>query len=580
MGEQSKGNGGPNQEISMEKRLLLAFLLMGAVLFLTPYFYQPPQPPPETETTEAPAAVEPAAPAEAPRAEEKPPPAAAEAPPPAGAVAAETEQTFTVETDVYRVTFSNRGGVVTSWILKQYSDSSGAPLELVNQRAVAKVGYPFQIDFLGPPPALDPNSGLFAAELADDGLTIQFQLSDGVTFYRKTFRFRPGEYVCDVESEVRHQGNLVPHLLVWRGGFGDLTVPVAPKRQHTLYYSLSEDKLVVNDPDEAEDGPITLQGNFSFAGIEDAYFAAVALPRDSAAFTIRTYTDTLPYVEAEQEQQLPHAGAGIGGAGLNRFPLFVGPKDLDLLKAIDPRLQQIVDFGWFSFLAKPLFLVLKWVYNNWIQNYGWAIVIVTIGINVLMFPLKLTSLKSMKKMQALQPEVKRIQEKYKGISMRDPRKQKQNEELMELYQKHGVNPMGGCLPMVLQIPFFIAFYKVLTVAIELRGAEWLWVTDLSQPEHLPIRILPVTMVISQFLMQKMTPTTAVGSSGQQRIMYMMPLMMGFIFYGVSSGLVLYWLTSNVVGVAQQLIINRIGEQAEIPAEKKPEPKPKRKGRRR
>ncbi len=578
MAEQSKGNGGPNQEISMEKRLLLAFLLMGAVLFLTPYFYHPPPPSPETETAEAPAA-EPAAPSEAPPAVEETR-APAEASPPAGAVAAEAEETFTLETDVYRVTFSNRGAVVTSWILKNYTDGSGAPLELVNQRAAPEVGYPFQIDFLGPAPALDPNSGLFAVTRSDGGLGVEFELSDGVTFYRKVFRFTQDGYVCDVESEVRHQGNPVPHLLVWRGGFGDLTVPVAPKQQHTLYYSLSDDKLIVNKPDEAEDGPITLQGKFSFAGIEDAYFAAVALPRDSAAFTIRTYTDKLAYVEAEQEKQMPHAGAGIGGAGLNHFPLFVGPKDLDLLKQIDPRLQQIVDFGWFSFLAKPLFLVLKWVHNNWIPNYGWAIVVVTVGINIIMFPLKLTSLKSMKKMQALQPEVKRIQEKYKGISMRDPRKQKQNEELMELYQKHGVNPMGGCLPMVLQIPFFIAFYKVLRVAIELRGAEWLWVTDLSQPEHLPIRILPVTMVMSQFLMQKMTPTTAVGSSGQQRIMYMMPLMMGFLFYGVSSGLVLYWLTSNIVGVAQQLIINRMGEKVQMPAEKKPEPKPRRKGRRR
>ena len=582
MGEQSKGNGGQSQEISMEKRLLLAFLLMGAVLFLTPYFYQPPQPPPQNETTEAPA--QPAPEPEAPPAAEPAAPEAEQAELPAGAVTAEAEETFTIETEVYRVTFSNRGAVVTSWILKNYTDGEGKPLELVNQRAVAVVGYPFQLDFLGSAPALDPNAGLFAVTRSDDGLGVEFRFSDGVTYYRKAFRFRQDEYICDIESEARHQGAPLPHLLVWRGGFGDLTVPVAPKHQHTLYYSLTDDKLIVNDPDEAEDGPITVQGSFSFAGIEDAYFAAVALPGDAASFTIRTYTDSLPYreigAEEGQEQEMPHAGAGIGGAGLNRFPLFVGPKDLDLLKQIDPRLQQIVDFGWFSFLAKPLFLVLKWVYTNWIQNYGWAIVIVTVGINILMFPLKLTSLKSMKKMQALQPEVKRIQEKYKGISMRDPRKQKQNEELMALYQKHGVNPMGGCLPMILQIPFFIAFYKVLTVAIELRGADWLWVTDLSQPEHLPIRILPVAMVISQFLMQKMTPTTAVGSSGQQRIMYMMPLMMGFIFYGVSSGLVLYWLTSNVVGVAQQLIINRMGEKVEIPAEKKPEPKPKRKGRKR
>jgi len=259
--------------------------------------------------------------------------------------------------------------------------------------------------------------------------------------------------------------------------------------------------------------------------------------------------------------------------------MFVGPKDLQVLKAVDPRLQQIVDYGWFALLAKPIFLAMRWLEANYVHNWGWSIILVTLAINLILFPLKLTSLKSMKKMQMLQPEVKKIQANYKGLSMRDPKKQKQNEELMALYQKHDVNPMGGCLPMVLQIPFFFAFYKVLRVAIELRGADWLWVTDLSQPETLPIRILPVAMVISQFAMQKMTPTTAVGSSNQQRMMYLMPLFMGFMFYRFSSGLVLYWLTSNVIGAAQQLLINKMGETPKVAEAVTPPAKPKKKGRR-
>jgi YidC/Oxa1 family membrane protein insertase len=215
---------------------------------------------------------------------------------------------------------------------------------------------------------------------------------------------------------------------------------------------------------------------------------------------------------------------------------------------------------------------LKWIHNKWIGNYGWSIIVVTIAINFLLLPLKISSLKSMKKMQLLQPQIKAISEKYKGISLRDPRRSQQNEEMMALYKKHGVNPMGGCMPMLLQIPFFIAFYKVLTVAIELRGAGWLWVTDLSQPEHLPIRILPIAMVISQFIMQKMTPSTSMDPN-QQRVMMLMPLMMGFFFYGVSSGLVLYWLTSNVVGVAQQWFFNKTGQaMLSVPVESKPEAK--------
>ena len=161
----------------------------------------------------------------------------------------------------------------------------------------------------------------------------------------------------------------------------------------------------------------------------------------------------------------------------------------------------------------------------------------------------------MKKMQLLQPQIAVINAKYKGLSLRDPKKADQNQEVMDLYKKHGVNPMGGCMPMLIQLPFFYAFYKVLSVSIAMRGAEWLWVTDLSQPEQIPIRILPIAMIISQFIMQKMTPATG-GDPSQQKMMMFMPLVMGFMFYGFSSGLVLYWLTGNVVGIGQQWFFNR------------------------
>jgi YidC/Oxa1 family membrane protein insertase len=196
--------------------------------------------------------------------------------------------------------------------------------------------------------------------------------------------------------------------------------------------------------------------------------------------------------------------------------------------------------------------------DRYIRDFGWTIVVLTILISMLLLPLKLSGMKSMRRMSALQPEINAINEKYKNIGIRDPKKAEQNAEMMALYKKHGVNPLGaGCLPLVLQIPFFFAFYKVLSVAIELRGANWLWVTDLSQPETIPIRILPLAMIATQFLLQKMTPPTPGADPTQQRMMLFMPLVMGFMFYGVASGLVLYWLTSNVVGVAQQWLINRM-----------------------
>ncbi len=551
----------------MEIRLLLAFLLMGVVLFLTPYFYKPPAPP--QPVAPAPAA-EPAKPPEA--AAVKP---EAEPPPPAASpIAAEQEEEILIDNGVSQVTFSNRGAVVRSWILSRYRDAHGNPLQLVHPEAVERAGYPMSLVFRDAPPPADPNTVLYAVRRSEDGLGVEFEFSDGVTYFSKSFRFERDSYLVAVSSAALQGRTPLPHWLAWRGGFGDPTAWSRATSQHTVHFDLAQNKLITHDAKSAREGPVTQSGNYSFAGIQDAYFAAVALPRHGSSFELRTYSDPV-IVEGGKEE--PRVGMAVGGAGRNEFPLFVGPKDLDQLRQIDRRLQTLVDFGWFSFLAKPLFLALKWINNHWIGNWGWSIVAITVAINFLLLPLKISSLKSMKKMQMLQPEIKAISEKYKGLSLRDPRRTQQNEEMMALYKKHGVNPMGGCMPMLLQIPFFIAFYKVLTVAIELRGAPWLWVTDLSQPEHLPIRILPVAMVVSQFVIQKMTPTTTMDPN-QQRIMMLMPLMMGFFFYGVSSGLVLYWLTSNVVGVAQQWFFNRMGHSAPAPVASaaKAEPKPAKK----
>ncbi len=536
------------KELSTEVRLLIAFLLMGAVLFLTPYFYKPAAPPPKTSPAKEIPAEQTKVPEAEPSKPAQPPPM-----PVPGQISAQTEELLLVETDLYRIEFSNRGAVVRRWTLKgpKYVDSRGRPLELINQEAAAKVGYPFSVDFKEKP-STDVNNALFITKRSDDGLSLEFEFSDGKTALRKSFHFTRDSYLSKVSSEAVQNGVPMPHFLTWRGGFGDPSLEHAAPSQHTVYYDTREAELVLQEAKHGKDGPVTSSGDYSFAGIEDQYFAAVSLPPAGAVVEMRTYGDSVPTAGGSEDMRV---GAGIGGGAQNRFTLFVGPKDLDLLRRIEPKLAQLIDFGWFAFLAKPLFLALNWVNDNLAHNYGWAIVIVTVVINFLMLPLRYTSMKSMKKMQSLQPQIKAINEKYKGIGLRDPRKAEQNQEVMALYKQHGVNPTGGCFPMLLQIPFFFAFYKVLTVAIELRGANWLWVTDLSQPEHLPIRILPITMIITQFIQQKMTPST-MGDPTQQRIMMMMPLMLGFMFYGVSSGLVLYWLTGNVIGIAQQWFFNK------------------------
>jgi YidC/Oxa1 family membrane protein insertase len=555
--------GPKKKELSMEQRLLLAFALMGIVLFATPYLFKSPAPPatPKKSTTAAQAqtAPTPGTPA---------PPAAA--PAKAGStaktkaervaakkIAAENEQTYTIDTDLYKVVFSNRGAVVQQWILKKYTDDNGKPLALVNETGAPKTGYPFTLVFDQKKPAVDLNAVLFAATPAEDGLGITYEYSEGGVTARKTFRFEKNRYIEQISTEVTENGAPVPHLIAWRGGFGDPSTPALA--QHSIYFDLTDNKLITHDAKSAKNGPVTSEGNYSFAGIEDTYFTAAFLPV-AGPVKLVTYGDSVATAANPKEE--PHVGTGIGNSH-NNFALYVGPKDIDILNSVNPQLVRIVDFGWFSFLAKPLFLGLHYVNDRWVHNYGWAIVIVTIIINFLLFPLKLSNLKSMKKMQALQPQIAAISEKYKGISMRDPRKQQQNEETMALYKKHGANPMGGCLPMAVQIPFFIAFYKVLAISIELRHATWLWVPDLASPERLPIHILPIAMIVTSFIQQKMTPTTTVDPN-QQRMMLIMPLVMGFFFYNLASGLVLYYLTVNLVGIAQQWFFNKTVTVADMP----------------
>ncbi len=541
--------GPAKPEVSMEKRLLLAFGLMGLVLLGSQWLFPPPEPPKAPAAAESPALPESAP--ETPPAKEK----AAEAPSTPlveGERAGDAEKTFIIETETYRVTFSNKGAQVRSWILKNYPDNDGKPVEMVSIAGAATAGWPFQYVFRQAKPGTDLNEALFAVE-QPDAHTLIFEYSSGRTAARKVFRFDEKMYRAELESEVIDNGRAVPHLLAWRGGFGDRTAHNAAGTMKSVVYDLARNKLIEEDSGIASDGPVTISGVFSFAGLQDTYFAAVALPEAGETLDFQTWQDSFAPVMGEDDAN--HVGAAWGGQGALRQTLFVGPKDTEILRATNPKLQQLLDWGWFWFIAKPLFYVLHWFNSNMTQNWGWAIVVVTIIINILLLPLRITSLRSARKMSAIQPQIAAINEKYKGISLKDPKKQEQNAELMALYQKTGINPLGGCIPLLLQMPFFIAFFKVLSVAIELRGAAWLWVPDLSQPEQSWIRLLPIGMLITQVGIQKMTPTPSADPS-QQKLLMLMPIMLVVLFYGASSGLVLYWLTGNVVGIVQQYFFNK------------------------
>jgi YidC/Oxa1 family membrane protein insertase len=546
---------------SFEKRLPLALALMMLVLLASQYFFKPaPGPKPVSTPKDDKANA-----AQVTQAPNTPQVNSASLSTngtyaATGTVSASAVTTTTVDTDLYQIQFSNRGGVIKSWVLKKYQDDSGKPLQLINPSS-KELSSPFAIDLSGQYLPFDPNTVLYVPKVSGGGLTVEYDYSDGKASVHKSFIFSKDSYLSDIKSSILLNNTPVQHFLTWRGGFGDSKVRNAASVEHTTHYDASAGKLITKNAKDAKNGPVTDSGSFTFGGLEDNFFATVALPAKDSQLQVRTYSDSLK--PPGEDKETPYAGAGISTGPQNEFTLFTGPKDVDMLTKVNPKLGQLVDWGFFGIIAKPLFLWLNWVHDHWTYNYGWAIIVVTLIINLALFPFRLSSLKSARKMQKLQPEIKKLNDKYKNLKLSDPKKAEQNQEVMALYKREGVNPVGGCLPLLVQLPFFYAFYRVLNIAIELRHAPWLWVTDLSSPETIALHVLPLVLVGTQFLSQRMTPAAGVDPA-QQRMMMFMPLMFGFMFYYASAGLVLYWLTGNLVGIGQQLIINRFMPTAAPP----------------
>src|SRR5260370_5096203 len=307
-------------EMSIETRLLIAFILMGAVLFTTPYFFKNPPPPAKKAAivNETKPAVE-QSPAST---------AAIVAAPEPGQVSASKESIVALDTDLYHIEFSNRGAVVRSWILKKYKDSNQKPVNVINTAAPSITGDPFSLTYKNQKPSVALNNAVYVVKQPDP-LEIDFEFSDGKTFARKTFRFTANTYQSQISSEVTDNGVPLPHLLDWRGGFGDMTVPSPSAAQHTIYYDAAAGKLVTNSAKDAKNGPLPAIGQFSFAGMADSYFAAAFLPANGTP-EILTFDDKGPTPYSAAPEQL--AGAAVGGRSVKRFPLFCAPKDPRRLK--------------------------------------------------------------------------------------------------------------------------------------------------------------------------------------------------------------------------------------------------------
>jgi YidC/Oxa1 family membrane protein insertase len=495
---------------------------------------------------------------------------AAAAPP--AAVQAAGEVPVVVESSLYRVEISNRGGVIKSWKLKKHNDDQKPPqpLELVNVDSSAQLGWPLSLVLSDTELESRANAALYQVTPSDSTATapceITLHWSDGHLEVTKKLNFAQ-DYQMSLEVSANLDGRPIPVAIAWRGGFGDKSVYKASQSVNVFYKQngklnlLQYKKLGVSGN---QNQPLEQAGPMEFLGIEDQFFTATFLPaNDNLSLWDWTQehkitVDNKPEAEPEAEM-----AAGTTIAGPLQCRLFVGPKDLAVLGRIKPSLEELVNFGWTGVIAKPLLFFLQWL-HRYISNWGWTIIILTVIINFALFPLKFKSQRSMQRMAKVAPEIRAIQDRYKKYSMSDPRKREMNEEVMAIYSREGINPVGGCLPMLPQLPIWWALWRVLNGAIELRHAPWLgWVHDLSAKD--PYYILPVLMAILMYLSTKMTPQTTVDPS-QQRMMSFMPLMMAAFFFNLSSGLNLYMFTSNLIGVGQQYYLNR--------TQPLPKPKPK------
>jgi len=465
------------------------------------------------------------------------------------------EEEIPVDMPLYHIVFSTLGGRIKSMKLKGFHESispGSALVDIVAQQGLQAL--PLEISFL------DSGHGFSSVSFTPDKKSIQIGKAgkEELTFIyksrrgisvKKVFSFEADSYRIGLKVNVENLASTPlkgKMILRWMGNDeGEVS-----KYTYTGPVALIQGKLLTYSKKGGE--AQEFNGDVRWAGFEDKYFIAAMIPRVGSQGVIFEPASTA----------LIHPLVVIPPRGVltNIYDLYLGPKELERLKALNVDLDRAIDYGWFHSIAKPLVLVLKALYS-FSGNYGIAIFLLTLAVRLLFYPLNQMSYKSMKEMQKLQPKITELRDKYKDD------KDKLNRETMELYRQHKVNPFGGCVPILIQIPVFIALYQALMKSIELRHAPFmLWIQDLSSPESLftvciipsfciPGRLLPLLMGITTFIQQKMTPTT--GDPQQAKLMlWFMPIMLTVIFWGLPSGLVLYWTVNNILSIFQQYYINK------------------------
>jgi YidC/Oxa1 family membrane protein insertase len=560
----------------MERRVFIAVLLSFVVLYSYQTYFSPPPPPatakPPAASSSTGAPTSGPKPAASPTASSSP---ATPAEPEVKALVGDTQaREITVETNMARVVFTNRGGRVVRWQLKSYRDDANPMVDLVPSGLPDAEPRPFMLQVESAKDTARLNSALYRvtgdvngvvdATTSSTPLVFEFQDESGLSA-RKEFRFDPKNYTFTATITARQGSTPLNPTIHWGPGLGDQGAAsgggsiftgnaVSPPRA-LLHRAGTVERFL---PEKIAEAPVQ-QGPFRFVGIDDHYFVSFAIGDLNSAAEFKPVT--LPGPDNTQRRLLSYSLKPAAAGQPIQF--FVGPKEFDDLKVLGPDYTRAIDFGMFAWLVVPLLDSLKWLYR-FTGNYGWSIILLTIGINLLMFPLRHKSSMAMRKMQAIQPQMKAIQDRYSHLKMTDPGRQKMQEEVTALYRDKGVNPASGCLPLLLTLPVLWAFYSLLSQSIELRGAPFAaWIHDLSTAD--PYFVLPALMGVTMFWQQKLTPTSA--DPAQQRVMMIMPVMFTAMMAFSASGVVLYWFVSQVWAIGQQYLTNWLS--GPLPAMAKP-----------
>lgn len=534
----------------MEKRLLVAVVLSMAILlgmqYLMQKFFPPAQPPLRTAQKET---KQPATPLKS---------ELSVAAPVALSQTSGTRRQLVIENADYRAVLDSRGAFLSSFQLKKYKNKSGQLLELVPQKIPADFFPPYPplaLDVPGKPPLTErANQAPYEVRLGNKRakedhffppVNLTFLYADNEIQVQKELKFYPDKYFAEVSAKLWENGQPRDIALLLGPDIGteaDEAESDFQRREVVVNRGGSiQRELLSKGKTQSYNEPVL------WAGFDTKYFAALAIPVEQYSSLKVERFDVKQKDASGKENFIPYYHIYCP-ADSKPVKVYLGPKDHDALNAVKPGLAAIIDYGWFSFLVQPLLLSLKYI-HRFAGNWGVAIIALTFLISLALFPIRYKQMVSMKKMQALQPKMRSIQDRYKKYKRTDPKRQEMNTEIMNLYKEHGVNPLGGCLPLVLQMPFLFAFYRMLDASLELRGAPFfLWIHDLAKMD--PYYVTPILMGVSMLVQQKLTPQTT-ADPAQARMMMMMPIVFTAMFLTLSSGLVLYFLFSNLFAVGFQ-----------------------------